>query len=61
MEDYTQYKEAYGRDGFVLVRSFLPQDEFGNLVDNVDRYIRDVVPTIPDSGAFYQDKSRPKP
>ena len=60
MEDYTQYKEAYDRDGFVVVRNFLPKDEFDELTANLERYIRDVVPTLPDKGAFYQDKSRPE-
>jgi len=26
----------------------------------LDRYIRDVVPTLPDGDAFYQDRSRPE-
>ena len=60
MDDDTRYKDAYDRDGFVLVRDFLPQDEFEILAENIDRYIRDVAPTLPDSAAFYQDKSRPE-
>ena len=60
MEDYTQYKAAYDRDGFVIVKNFLPKDEFDDLTSNLERYIRDVVPTLPDSGAFYQDRSRPE-
>ena len=27
MSDYTSYKAAYDRDGFVLVRNFLPPDQ----------------------------------
>ena len=60
MEDYTQYRERYDRDGFVLVRNFLPPDEFEALIAVVDRFIREVVPSVPDSAAFYQDKSRPE-
>src|SRR5262249_32152487 len=35
-------------------------EDFHELVQNVDRYIRDVVPTLPDSEAFYVDRSRPE-
>ena len=60
VDDYTQYKDAFDGDGFVLVRDYLPQNEFEILVENLDRYIRDVAPTVPDAAAFYQDKSRPE-
>ena len=60
MEDYTQYKESYDRDGFVLVRNFLSPDEYEPLFAVLDRFIREVVPSIPDEAAFYQDKSRPE-
>ncbi len=60
MEDYTQYKESYDRDGFVLIRNFLSADECEPLFAALDRYIREVVPSITDESAFYQDKSRPE-
>jgi len=60
MEDYTQYKESYDRDGFVLMRNFLSADECEPLFAVLDSFIRDVVPSIPDEAAFYQDKSRPE-
>ena len=60
MPDYTSYKAAYDRDGFVLVRNFLPSDELEDLTAQVNRYIRNVVPTLPDQAAFYQDKDRPE-
>ena len=60
MPDYTSYKAAYDRDGFVLVRNFLPPDELANLTAQIARYIREVVPTLPDQSAFYQDKDRPE-
>ena len=60
MGEYTQHKEEFDRHGFVVVRSFLPQDEFDDLLANLERYIRDVVPALPDRAAFYQDKSRPE-
>ncbi|MXY80582.1 MAG: phytanoyl-CoA dioxygenase family protein, partial [Gemmatimonadetes bacterium] len=60
MSDYTVYKADYDRDGFVLVRNFLPPDELKDLTAQVDRYVREVVPTLPDQAAFYQDKDRPE-
>ncbi len=60
MDDYTQYKENYDRDGFAVVRNFLSPDEYEPLFELVERYIREVVPSVPDTVAFYQDKSRPE-
>lgn len=56
---FEQEKRDYDRDGFVIVRQLLPQSEFAALCQNLDRYIRDVVPDLPDSAAFYDDRSRP--
>lgn len=57
---FEDLKPAYDRDGFVVVRQLLPADEFRSLTAELDRYIRDVVPTLPDKHAFYDDKSRPE-
>jgi phytanoyl-CoA hydroxylase len=53
-------KEVFDRDGFAIVREFLPSDELESLQENLERYIRTVVPTLPDSDAFYEDRSRPE-
>ncbi|MBI3463547.1 MAG: phytanoyl-CoA dioxygenase family protein [Planctomycetes bacterium] len=57
---YQQEKQDYDRDGFVIVRQFLTGHDLDELRDSLHRYIRDVVPTLPDSAAFYQDRSRPE-
>lgn len=57
---FEQYQAAYDEDGFVVVRQALSPDEFTSLRENVDRYIRDVVPGLPDADAFYEDKGRPE-
>ena len=59
MRDF-QYRERYDKDGYVVVPDFLSAEDFAALNHNLDRYIRDVVPTLPDRDAFYQDKSRPE-
>lgn len=53
-------KSQYDRDGFVVVRDFLPAAELTALQAELDRYIGQVVPTLPDSDAFYQDRARPE-
>src|SRR5262245_30711251 len=55
-----QYKPAYDEGGFVIVRQLLPAGEFAELTRQLDRYIREVVPTPPDAHAFYDDKRRPE-
>ncbi len=51
---------SFKRDGYVVVRGFLDPDALAELRAELARYIRDVVPTLPDSHAFYLDKSRPE-
>jgi phytanoyl-CoA hydroxylase len=57
---FASYKADYDRDGFVIVREFLPPDELADLSTNLDRYIQQVVPTLADKYAFYDDRSRPE-
>ncbi len=56
----SQHKLDFDRDGFVVVRNFLAEADLVKLCGELDRYIRDVVPTLPDTAAFYQDRSRPE-
>ena len=52
-------RSRFERDGFVVVRDFLPSEEFSLLGENLDRYVREVVPTLPDADAFYDDRANP--
>ena len=54
----SDYKIDYDRDGFVIVRDFLPAADFAEVNGNLDRYVNHVVPNLPDADAFFQDKSR---
>jgi phytanoyl-CoA hydroxylase len=56
----TDLKDLFDRDGFVVVRQFLIAEEFAELRAQLDRYVREVVPLLPDSAAFYVDKGRPQ-
>ena len=58
--NWASLKDEYDSKGFVVIRGFLPPDELKKLKDNLDRYVREVVPTLPDGDAFYEDKSRPE-
>ena len=55
---YQELCETFHKDGFVIVPNFLPPDEFADLNDNLDRYIREIVPTLSDADAFYQVSGR---
>lgn len=54
------HKAAFDRDGFLVVRRFLEGDALAELTSNLDRYVSEIVPTLPDTAAFYQDRSRPE-
>ena len=53
-------KQHYDEHGYVIVRQLLGDEPFAELQENLARYIRDVVPGLPDADAFYQDRSRPE-
>lgn len=50
----------YQRDGFVIVREFLSAPELEELKTQIERYIREVVPGVPEGNAFFEDRSRPE-
>ena len=53
-------RQFYNKHGFVIVRQWLGEEDFTELRVNLDRYVRDVVPTLPDTEAFYDDRARPE-
>jgi phytanoyl-CoA hydroxylase len=57
---FDELKALYDRDGYVVVRQLLSPADFKELTATLDRYIRDVVPTLPDKHAFYVDRNRPE-
>lgn len=57
---FATYKSAYDRDGFVIVRNFLSAGELADLIAQLGRYIREVVPTLPATYAFFQERDRPE-
>ena len=57
---YEAEKAAYDEYGFVIVRNLLDPADFAALRDNLDRYVREVVPTLPDTEAFFHERGRPE-
>jgi len=57
---FEREKDDFQRDGYVVIRQLLPENEFRILTQNIERYIRDVVPTLDEVDAFYQDRRQPE-
>lgn len=53
-------KSAFDREGYVLIRQFLPPTELAELSAQLDRYIREIVPNLPSESAFFDDRSKPE-
>jgi len=53
-------KQSYDQQGFVIVRRLLGDADFAELRENLDRYVHEVVPNLPDADAFYHDRARPE-
>jgi phytanoyl-CoA hydroxylase len=48
--------ERFKKDGYVAIPGFIGPDEIGELQENVARFIREVVPTMPPEAVFYEVK-----
>lgn len=53
----TELKNIFERDGFVAVEGFFSDSELIEIEAALDRFIREVNPTLPASDVFYEDKS----
>ena len=58
--DFDALRERYDADGFVVVRGLFAPAAFAELQANLDRYVRDIVPTLPKEAAFFDDYSKPE-
>lgn len=50
----------FDSEGYVIIRELLPAADLALLQQNLDRYIREVVPRLSDADAFYDNRSRPE-
>lgn len=53
-------KTDYETQGFVVIRGFLHGSALQTLQAEIERYIQQVVPQLPEADAFYQDRLRPE-
>lgn len=60
MQAYDTLRETIDADGFVIIRGLFTSAEIDELNEQVARYIRDVVPTLPKEAAFFDDYSKPE-
>ena len=56
---HSRLKEDFDRDGFVLAEGFLSAAEAAEINSNIKRFIDEVLPTAPDTTAFYEDVDDP--
>lgn len=56
IENDKALKEGFDRDGYVCLRGFLDPQEVRWVSERMDRFIREVVPTLPPEEAFYEIK-----
>ena len=58
MEEQSASMRAFNDDGFVAIPSFFNAAELGEIEINLDRFIREVIPTLAPTEVFYEDKDR---
>ena len=56
--DGDALKQQFDNDGYVLLRGLLNQHELTALENNFERFVREVVPTMPPENVFYDEKGR---
>jgi phytanoyl-CoA hydroxylase len=52
----ARIKADYDRDGYVRLPGFLDPDSLKELLQNLDRYIADTVPGLPNTDVYYEAK-----
>jgi len=53
----TKLKQSFDRDGYVAIKSFLDTQQSSELISQTNRFIKEVVPTIPTEEVYYEDKA----
>lgn len=57
--DASRLQDDFARLGYVSIPGFVTGDELAELTDNKNRFIREIVPTLPPEQVFYEDKADP--
>jgi len=59
MEDAQELKKKFDRDGYAVIRGFLPPAELARLNHELERYITECVPTLQRTDVYYEDRDDP--
>ena len=60
MESLDTLRQRFDDDGFVIVRRLFERHELAQILAQLDRYIRQIVPKLPKDAAFFDDYSKPE-
>lgn len=58
--DLQQLKKEFDRDGYIVIRAFLPADGLAEFNRELNRYITERVPQIPRTDVYYEDRDNPE-
>jgi phytanoyl-CoA hydroxylase len=53
-------RDEFDQNGYLHVEQFVSTDEVKDIKTNVERYISDVVPSLPGSDVYFENKDRPE-
>jgi phytanoyl-CoA hydroxylase len=59
IDDSAKPLQSFDTDGYAAVRQFVHGADLDELIGNVDRFIKDIVPELPSEHVFYEDKNEP--
>jgi len=54
------FREEFVENGYIVKRSLLNEHEVIELQENVDRFIKKVIPNVPNEEVYYDDVDRPE-
>lgn len=53
----AEYRQQYEELGYVRISGFINAEEVALIHENLERFIKDTVPGLPDTDVFYEDKA----
>ena len=60
MMNESEFQHQFNEQGFVYCREFFSTEQVTDILNEIDRVIRDVVPNMPAEHVFYEDKTNRK-
>ena len=54
-----ELRESFLKDGYVMLKGFLSADEVKEVYVNLERFVRDVIPTLDREQVYYEDVNDP--